>query len=109
MAFDFTLAIAAMPQANGQSSTELLADRYPELKFIFDELEDLRADAIDAETAVDAARDDAEAATESILDAVAACRDLIDTVRKMDAAKEGVKKLLADVSSKLDAEVQTHG
>lgn len=107
MAFDFTLAIAAMPQANGQSSTELLADRYPELKFIFDELEDLRADAIDAETAAADARDDAEAALEGVMDTVAVCRDLIDTIRRMDAAN-GVKKLLADVSQKLDAEVQTH-
>ena len=108
MAFDFTIAIAAMPQANGQPSTEMLAERYPELKFIFDELEDLRADAVDAETAAADARDDAEAATESVMDTVSTCRDLIDTIRKMDAAN-GVKKLLADVSSKLDAEVQTHG
>lgn len=42
MPFDTELAIAAMPQANGQHPEELLRGRYPELAFLFDEMADLR-------------------------------------------------------------------
>jgi hypothetical protein len=42
MPFDTELAIAAMPQANGQHPEELLRDKYPELAFLFDAMAGLR-------------------------------------------------------------------
>jgi hypothetical protein len=42
MPFDTELAIAAMPQNNGQHPEELLRGRYPELAFLLDEMAGLR-------------------------------------------------------------------
>mgnify|MGYP003653667398 CR=1 FL=1 len=61
MPFDTELAIAAMPQANGQHPEELLRDRYPELAFLFDEVAGLReliADHDESTDKEDAAYDD---------------------------------------------------
>jgi hypothetical protein len=55
MPFDTELAIAAMPQNNGQHPEELLRDRYPELAFFFDEVAGLRELNEGHDAAIDAA------------------------------------------------------
>tara|TARA_R110000764_G_C11029370_1_gene385324 strand:+ start:33148 stop:33477 length:330 start_codon:yes stop_codon:yes gene_type:complete len=103
--FDFLLAIAAMPQSNGQASDEMLRDAYPELSFFFDEVSDLR-DRLAVEEAEETERD-LQLDVERCIMVMADCRDLIDVVRKMDGAAK-VEKMLADISHKLDTKVNDH-
>ena len=105
--FDFDLAIAAMPQHNGVPDTELLRDRYPELRSMFDELDNLRADAGEMEAKATVEWDGLKDRLDDIVDVIAACRDMLDVIRKMDGAN-GVKTMLADVSEKLDIEVSNY-
>ena len=54
------LAIAAMEQNNGQSATELLRDTYPELRFLFDQLDaanEVVEDTVPADDYADLERD----------------------------------------------------
>ena len=111
MSFDIDIAIAKItsgaPFPEDCISVQL-REKYPELDFLFDEIDNLRKTA--GEYAAEAAEDisDLKSIQSSVLDAVATCRDMIDTVRSMDAAKP-VALMLRDVSRKLDAEVQCHG
>ena len=59
MPFDTELAIAAMPQANGQHPEELLRGRYPELAFLFDEVAGLRELIADHDESTDSTGHDA--------------------------------------------------
>jgi hypothetical protein len=105
--FDITLAIAAMPQHNGMPDTELLRDRYPELRSMFDNLDSLRAEADEFEDKARVEWDGLNDRLQGVIDVMATCRDLIDTIRKMDGASD-VADMLADVSEKLDIEVMNY-
>jgi hypothetical protein len=68
MPFDTELAIAAMPQNNGQHPEELLRGRYPELAFLFDEMADLRYLVEGHDAAIDAAVLPEQERSERLLD-----------------------------------------
>lgn len=104
---DFILAIAKYPQHNGPTPEDLLREQYPQLSFFFDEVAGLREELDALNTEGDAAVHEAEVDLEGAVDVMAVCRDLIDTIRRMDAAGD-VEDLLADVSNKLDIEVHLH-
>lgn len=107
--FDIALAIAKLDgvySMQPNSGLDLLRERNPELRFIFDELELLREDAEEAPTKeeVEEMRDrarDVERLIDKSADVVANCRDLLDIVRDM-AAASGVVDLLTPISYKLD-------
>jgi hypothetical protein len=111
MSFDIDIAVAKITSGvafpEDHISTQL-RDKYPELDFLFDEIDSLRQTSGEYAAEAKAEIEKAQGTLSSVIDAVASCRDLIDTVRSMDAAKP-VALMLRDVSRKLDAEVQCHG
>lgn len=109
MAFDFTLAIARMQDCDKPTSAEL-RQRYPELGFLFDELDDLRAgvryygDPAELAEAVGDRADEAAVLydlAEEAQDRFAQLRDLMLTLQRFDAA-EGIQSELGQAANLAD-------
>ena len=111
MSFDIDIAIAKITSGVAFPEDHIsvqLREKYPELDFLFDEIDSLRQTSGEYDSEAAEEISELQNNLSSVIDAVASCRDLIDTVRSMDAAKP-VALMLRDVSRKLDAEVQCHG
>lgn len=103
MSFDFALAIAKL---EGEPNLDALRGRYPELSFVFDELENLREDQSDmvkkseltfAEGQIERLQDNLDDCASRF----AQIRDLADTLAKFDGG-HAVRAELRTISSKAD-------
>tara|TARA_R110000851_G_scaffold174949_4_gene321182 strand:- start:1550 stop:1903 length:354 start_codon:yes stop_codon:yes gene_type:complete len=106
MPFDITLAIAKLPLNNGQPDTALLRERYPELRFLFDHLDDARADAEETVPTEQYDEIDEERAklSDLLTEAIGHLNHVIqmaNTIRQMDGSR-GVRGPLSGLSKYAD-------
>ena len=105
MAFDFTLAVARLEANEDVSGTAhaALAARYPELKFVFDALEDARTDS---DALLEAKEAEFHRVTEALSEVAERCarmRDMVEILTRMSGHPGVVKELVALVRMLDDA------